>query len=272
MTDEDVAGAARVMATAFGIDPRDEESSRRGRERVAHLLHTDPDGCFVGEREGRIVGVAQAYRRDRLWCLSMLAVDPGAQSDGMGRELFEQTLAYGDRGPGLIVGSNDPRALRLYAAEGFSLRPAMEAHGTLDRRAIPPRDRAVTFGGAADLDALEPVSRAIRGAPHTPEVAFSLRRGARLLRYGDRGFAVAEAGVGVWLLAALDERAASALLWAALDVAGDVQRPVRWITGGQDWAVDVVVRAGLQLTAYGALCVRGDPGPLWPFLPSPPFA
>ena len=47
---------------------------------------------------------------------------------------------------------------------------------------------------------------------------------------------------------------------------------VRWITAAQQWAIEVLARAGLRLTAYGALCVRGMPGPLAPFLPSAPFA
>ena len=148
MTDEDVAGAARVMATAFGIDPRDEESSRRGRERVAHLLQTDPDGCFVGERDGRIVGVAQAYRRERLWCLSMLAVDPGVQSDGMGRELFEQTLAYGDGGPGLIVGSGPARtrgwsAVLAGALSWLVLRASLTT-GRTGARGLVPRSAVLS--------------------------------------------------------------------------------------------------------------------------------
>lgn len=37
-------------------------------------------------------------------------------------------------------------------------------------------------------------------------------------------------------------------------------------------AVAVLLGAGLQLTGHGALCVRGDPGPLRPYLPSAPFA
>lgn len=41
--------------------------------------------------------------------------------------------------------------------------------------------------------------------------------------------------------------------------------------GAQQWAIDVMVGAGLGLTGYGALCVRGHAGPLVPFIPSGPF-
>lgn len=273
MAEHDLEDATRTVGTAFGIDVGVPQVRERMRQRLAHLLVTDPDGSFVAEQGAAIVGVAQAYLREGLWCLSMLAVDPRDQSSGVGRALFNQALAYGDSDqPGLIVGSNDSRALRLYAEAGFSLRPAMEAHGMIDRRALPRPIGAILTGTAGDLEAVAGISRAVRGAAHTPEIEFALRRGAQLLLIPDRGFALAEPGAGVWLLAARDERAAAALLWSGLRLAGDVERPVRWITGEQDWAIDVVVRAGFRLTTYGALCVRGNPGTLRPFLPSAPFA
>ena len=94
-----------------------------------------------------------------------------------------------------------------------------------------------------------------------------------MLALGERGFTVAQPGRSVWLLVARDEPAATALLWAALELAGESERPlVRWITGGQDWAIETCLRAGLRIEAYGALCVRGTPGTLRPFIPSAPFA
>jgi hypothetical protein len=75
----------------------------------------------------------------------------------------------------------------------------------------------------------------------------------------------------VWTLVARDEEAATILLWNALALT-DGEVSVRWITGEQQWAIDVIVRARVPLVAYGALCVRGTPGPLRPFLPTAPFA
>jgi hypothetical protein len=46
---------------------------------------------------------------------------------------------------------------------------------------------------------------------------------------------------------------------------------VHWITGFQDWAVPVVLEAGLSLSPAGPICVRGELGPLTPYLPSGPF-
>jgi predicted N-acetyltransferase YhbS len=263
-----------VAAASFEIDISAPAAAERFEERLAHLLRTDPDGAFVAERGGQIVGAAEAMVRERLWCLSLLAVGPGQQSGGAGRALFQRALDYGDGTPGgLIVGSNDPRALRLYGRAGFSLRPTFEATGPLDRRTLPRPDRRVRLDERPDLEALEELSREIRGAPYTLELELSLRQGGRLLRMEDRGFAVAHPVFGVWLLVAREDDVATALLWSALELAAGAERPyLRWMTGDQEWAISVALAAGLRLSAAGALCVRGHPGPLRPFIPSGPFA
>jgi GNAT superfamily N-acetyltransferase len=274
LEEADLTAAAALAARAFGVDIGDPALAESWRARVAHPLATDPGGCFIAEREGLIIGIAQAIRRERLWCLSLLTVDPGIQSAGAGRALLQRALTYGaDADTGLIISSSDPRALRLYAGAGFSLRPTFEASGPIDRTSLPRADPRVREGGAADLEALAAISRETRGAPHTSELEFALRSGCRLVRLADRGFAVAKPGRGDGLLVARDEAAAAPLLWAALEIVADTERPaVRWISGEQAWAVQIVLRAGLQLAPYGALCVRGAPGPLCPFLPSAPFA
>ncbi len=272
MEPADIPSCAQVMAGAFATDIHTSELEHGLQVRVGHLLGTDPDGCFVAERGGRTIGVAQALRREGLWSLSLLAVDPGAQSSGAGRRLLARTLDYGaDADSGLIVSSNDPRALRLYAEHGFSLRPTFDAEGELARDVLPRTRPDVREVPEDALDALEPLSREIRGAPHTPELRYLFARGGHVIAIGDRGFAGVLPDRGPWLLIARDEETATALLWAAIERAGE-RVSVRCITGAQDWAIEVVVRAGLRFAAHGALCVRGTPGALRPFLPSMPFA
>jgi ribosomal protein S18 acetylase RimI-like enzyme len=274
MRHDDVSRAVEVAAAAFETTLTDPADAAWFRARGEHLLSTDRDGAFVAEHGGRIVGVAQAMVRERFWCLSLLVVDPSQQSSGAGRALFDRALAYGDTAPaGLIVSSNDPRAIRLYASAGFSLQPTLEATGPIDQAAVPPGDPRVREGSAADLEDLEEISREVRGATYTPELELVMAHGGQLLRFGDRGFAVAHRKHGVWLLVARDDEAATVLLWRALSLSSDGQRPaIRWLTGAQGWAVDVALQAGLRITAHGALCVRGQPGSLRPFVPSGPFA
>jgi Acetyltransferase (GNAT) domain len=217
-----------------------------------------------------VIGVAEAIVRERLWVLSMFAVQPGIQSAGAGRALIGQAVGYGRQtDAGLIVSWNDPRALRLYARAGFVLQPTLRADGEVDRRALPRPHSGIREDD--DVESLAALAQAIRGAPYTGELRYALARGARLLRLGDRGFAVVYEDGSLWLLVAADEETATALLWHALAMAEGPTR-VRWITGAQQWAIRALVNARLQLTAYGALCVRGTPGPLQPFVPSVPFA
>jgi ribosomal protein S18 acetylase RimI-like enzyme len=270
----DIPRVAELSATAFGFDLSDPAIAGFWRRRLEHALTTDPEGCFVAERDGRPIGVAQAIVRERLWILSLLTVDPRVQSAGAGRALLERALAYGTAtDAGLIASSSDPRALRLYALAGFTLHPTLQARGSIDVHSRPPVDPEVREAGAEDVAALAGISREVRGAPHTQEIEFALRSGSHLLRLRDRGFAVATPGQGVWLLVARDDDAAVSLLWSALAIVGPAERPIaRWITAEQGWAVEVLLRAGLRVEPYGALCVRGDPGPLTPLLPSAPFA
>lgn len=289
MQASDVPAVVTVSAAAFGHDISSPAERERWRHRVCHPFSTDPRGALVAEREGRIVGAAEAIRRERLWVLSLLTVEPGAQSAGTGRELLEASLAYAEGTEGqLIVSSNDPRALRLYGTAGFELHPTFNARG-MPRFGEPPPgvgDVVEHSGEPADLD---PIARELRGGPVAPELAFFLETGSRVLRLGWRGFAVASPRWGVTMVAARDESAARALLWAALahssdavgtadrtaqgDGEGESERPVlRWITGAQQWAIEVALEVGLELVPYGALGVRGRPGPLAPYLPSPPFA
>ncbi len=271
----DVAEVVRIKCLAFDVDPEDPVRAARARRQADHILATAPGCSFVAELGGRVTGAAQALRRESLWCLSLLAVDPSAQSAGAGRALLAAALGCAAPGDaGMIVASNDHRALRLYGLAGFAPHPTMEADGEVDRSALPRPDPRVRDAGEEDLERLEQVSRELRGAAHTQELRFALAEGTRLLALGDSGY-VAGGDDGVWLLAARDEDDAATLLWhalAAMPAGAPGRPPIRWITGGQRWAVEVALRAGLRLRSYGALCVRGEPGPLRPYLPSGPFA
>lgn len=268
----DLAAVAGLTAAAFSRDISEIAAAERWQERIFYPLQTDPGGAFVAELDGRVVGAAEAMVRERLWYLSMFAVQPGVQGAGLGRMLLDNALAYGGASnPGLIVSSNDPRALRLYAARGFSLHPTFGATGIVDRRALPRNDGGVREDGRAELESFAELTRSIRGAPYDGELRYALRRGGRLLRLGDRGFTVVGEEGRIWALVARDEEAASALLWNGLALL-DGRATVRWITADQQWAIDVLIRAGLGLVANGALCVRGAPGSLRPFLPTAPFS
>jgi predicted N-acetyltransferase YhbS len=276
LTDADIAEASTISAEAFELDITDAEKRRSWEERLRYSLLTDPEGSFVSETDGVISGLAQAVVRERLWVLSLLTVSPTRGRGGEGRALLNASLEYGrettDRA--IIIASNHPRALRLYASSGFRVVPTFEASGPLpDPRVIPEHHPEITVVPEAEIETLAPISRAVRGAFHTPDLAFLVSRGATLFRLGDRGFVSAAPDRGVSLLAALDEQAATALLWRALDhIKGEPKIEVSFVDGRQQWALAVFVAAGLPFSSTGGLATRGNLGPMYPYIPSPPFA
>jgi GNAT superfamily N-acetyltransferase len=233
--------------------------------RFRYVIETDPGGAWVAEEDGRPVGAALAILREGLWGLSMLVVHPDAQSGGIGRALLERSLRYGDgaRG-GIIASSGDARALRAYARAGFALHPTAQASGVPRRLEAPP---SVREGSLADLGLTEAVDRAVRGAAHGSDIE-TLLADSRMFVVEGRGYALARRD-HLALLAATDVDAARDLLRAVLATVPEGESiRVEYLTAAQDWAVDVVLDAGLALAVHNALFLRGDVGPFRPYLPS----
>jgi len=242
----------------------------RGRVRVAHLQGTDPDGAWAAEQDGALVGVALATVRERLWFLSLLAVEPGLQGAGTGRLLLEAALRTAqDATASWVLSSADPRALRRYALAGFALEPGLVASGPVDRALLPAAPDVRDGSWQADGERVEAVVRGLRGAGLGPDLAALEATSTRLLvtdTARGAGFAVLSAA-GLRPLGATTPAAAQALLWAALaEVEGDPA--VEFLTARQGWAVDVVVRARLALRPGASSCHRGLLGPFTPYLPS----
>ena len=277
LAEADVAAAFDVSTSAFdALDAANhrpsesltEERTRHGHARIAHLLETDPAGSWVAADGESVVGVALALRREQVWGLSLLTIHPRFQSIGLGRRLLDAALAYGQecRG-GIILSSDDPRAMRRYARAGFSLLPGVRAVGEV-RAALEPTEE-VRPATVSDLELCAVASRAVRGAAHTADVRLALEEGYHVV-VADRptgvGFAVHRDGTPV-LLAATRPAIAADLLRACL-AAGTARVGVYYVTHAQPWAIDVALDAGLSIEPHGPVFVRGDVGPMTPYLPS----
>jgi GNAT superfamily N-acetyltransferase len=236
--------------------------------RLRRLLTTDPDGAWVAERGGEIAGAALALLREGLWGLSLLVVDPGAQSSGAGRELLARAFAYGAGARGhVILSSSDPRAMRAYARLGLETHPCVAASGRPQGVAMPEEVRP---GGPEDLPLTEAVDRAVRGAAHGGDLLTMLEGGHELLVAPGRGYAFLRGGQ-VRMVAAFDEDGARAALRGALARVGErgEEAHVDFISARQQWAIEVCLDARLELRAdAGCVFTAGDVGPFRPYLPS----
>jgi len=279
MTPEDVDAAADAGGAALDElipddflptdDAEREELRRRRRVRVEHLRRTDPDGAWVAELDGEVVGIALALVREGVWGLSLFGVKPGLQGQGIGGPILEGALGTARAArAAIILSSTDPRAMRRYFRAGFAIRPCVAAAGAINRSRLPAGLASRPGDVDADGELLAAASRHVRGAAHGADVAAMLATGGALLVRDGGGFAVHREGSPV-VIAAFDDAAATDLAWSCL-AAGPPGAPVHFdfISQGNDWAVAVALDAGLSLSPDGPIFTRGDVGPLAPYLPS----
>jgi ribosomal protein S18 acetylase RimI-like enzyme len=252
---------------------RSAEEVARRIQRYQYFLKHDPEGAWVAVEGDKVAGVALALVREGVWVLSLFAVAEEYRDEGLGKTLLDRALLYsgGCRGA-MIASSTHPAAMRRYALAGFSLQPTLMASGKVNRESLPTGLKA-REGTDADLDLAARVDRTVRGSPHGPDLEFMLRTGSRLLvAEGPEGSGYAVVGEGSpALLAATTPETASDLLWSCLAERDGSDVEVHWITSIQNWALPVVLKAGLSLSPAGPICVRGVLGPLTPYLPSGPF-
>ncbi len=227
--------------------------------RTAHLLATDPEGCWVAEAGDELVGVAVSCTRELMWILASFAVRPGFQGQGIGTQLMAAALHHG-RGclRGMLAASADPKALRRYRLAGFSLHPQMLLWGHVPREVIPIVER-VRDGSPGDFDLMDSIDRRTRGAAHGPDHT-ALAREFHLLvtdRSTGSGYAYANALGAPVLVAATNRRTAVDLAWSAL-AASSPDRPVEiaHVTAANQWAIDIGMTARMELHQRGYLALR----------------
>ncbi len=249
MRPEDVPAAERVSDEGFfeldtrlqrASDPAPQRRSDRHRqvwiERTRHLVGTDPGGCWVVEDGSGLVGMVTSFRRETLWCLATYAVLPGRQGQGIGKPLLAAALDHGRACTrGMLSASSDAKAVRIYRQVGFDLHPQMVLTGTVDRSAIPVIEK-VRDGGTGDVELMDSLDRATRGAAHGPDHELMLRTWRLLVSDTSTGsgYVYLNERGQVGLLAASNRRTAVRLLWAAL-AEGPERATVPHVTGANQW-------------------------------------
>jgi predicted N-acetyltransferase YhbS len=272
---EDAEIADRVAWSAVGahLPPVADESKRRRRACAVlrHFATTDPYGCWLAtDPAGTVTGVAVTLRRERIWGLGLLAVDPTRQGHGIGRALLRVALETAENADGaLIVSSEHPVAMRAYACAGFKLRPSVTLSGTPDRRGLPAGLRSKLGDVDADGECCDAVARDVRGAGYGPDLPFIVsEQDFTLLTCGDGGFSLHRDGSTVLLCARDPATATDLLLSAIADGPADAGVVIHHLVAGQDWAIAAGLRCRLTLSPEAPLFVRGRTGSLAAYIPS----
>jgi RimJ/RimL family protein N-acetyltransferase len=271
MREDDVVDADRVCVDVlYSPFPGEDEPVRAARQhaRIAHLLATDPGGCWVAEHEGRVQGVALSLIREHVWGFSLFGIAEELQGRGLGRALFARCWAYGAKARGhIVLSTTNPAAMAVYARTGLPVRPCLAAAGIPDLSRAPQLD-GVEDAGEAGIPLADVIGRELRGAGHGRDLPVPMAHGARLLVYQDRAFALARGG-NIVMVGARDAEAAQRMLWALFATAGPgATVNVDFLTAGQDWALPVCLDARLALSPDGPMFAGGTLGPMAPYIPS----
>jgi len=253
--------------------PRSESGRADWLAKSRHKLATDPDGCWVAEEDGVVVGLVTSLRRELMWILCSFAVAPDAQGRGLGTLLLDAATHYGDGClRGMFVASQDQGALHRYRKAGFDLHPQMALWGKVSRDILPavPYVRA---GTPADRELCDSLDRRTRGAAHGPDHELLAEHFHLVVmdHSAGQGYAYVSRTGGVQCLAADNRRAARALLWESL-AASEPDTPVEVprISGANQWALDVATAARLEIHPRGFLATRHLKPPM-PYIPHSTF-
>ena len=111
-------------------------------------LTDDPDGLWVAEDAGQILGFAFSWACGDLWFLAQLFVSPGQQGSGIGNELLKRTLDHaqksGATNKALITFAFNRVSQGLYIRYGFFPRLPLYLF-SVTREVLPGRLQGAQF-------------------------------------------------------------------------------------------------------------------------------
>lgn len=116
-----------VNAAAFAHHPEQGALTQRDLDDRKAMPWFDPEGFFLAERDGRIVGFhwTKIHAEEGLGEVYVVGVHPSAQGTGLGRALTTIGLRYlADRGLAtamLYVDADNTAAVRVYEGLGFTV-------------------------------------------------------------------------------------------------------------------------------------------------------
>jgi predicted N-acetyltransferase YhbS len=121
---DDLVAADRVYRLAFGtlMGLADPTAYRGDADLIHSRTRAYPDGAFVAEDDGAIIGVSLANNWGALGVLGPVAVHPDHWHKGVARRLLAPTIEAFGRWQSRLVGLftfPDPGHLRLYQGFGF---------------------------------------------------------------------------------------------------------------------------------------------------------
>lgn len=247
-------------------------------------LQDDPDGLWVAEEAGQMLGFAFSWVCGDLWFLAQLFISPERQNQGIGHELISRTMDQarksGAKTKALITFAFNRASQSLYIRHGlFPKAPVYFFGAPRDRLRLPlERLRNVPLSASAahlrDLDAIDAAALGVsRAKHHRYLLADPATKG--LLFYADSGDCIGYAYIAdghVGPLAVSKREAIVPALATALAFGVDAGAPKvsAFIPGPCHGALNLAITGGLRITFPMLLMADHDFGDWSLYMPRNP--
>jgi ribosomal protein S18 acetylase RimI-like enzyme len=285
---EELARAEQLVATSINDLTVRHGFGRMASTRPPHFqafsLKEDPDGLWVAEEGGDILGFAFSWVCGSLWFLSELFVAPDQQGRGIGNELLSRTMAHakkaGTSEKALITFAFNRVSQGLYIRHGLFPRLPLNLF-SIKREALRARKHESGLEAAAittsDLPALAAIDVHALGLSrekhHLYIIGESDLRGI-LFREGGAsiGYAYISPEGHVGPLAIRQPAAMGAVFTAALERASEMgsAQISALIPGSAEAALGVAVALGMRIAFPLVLMSSADFGDWRCYLPRNP--
>ncbi len=249
-------------------------------------LKDDPDGLWVAEDGGDIVGFAWSWVCGDLWFLAQLFVDPAQQGRGIGHELLQRTLDHartsGAVHKALITFTFNRVSQGLYMRHGLFPKMPIYFFGAARERVkagLPePRLRCVAIdGSAAHTNALAEIDTRAVGVARGKHHGYLLNDPATtgvLLYAGSEcvGYAYIASNGHVGPVAVMRADVLGDAFTAALKMAADgrSENVSAFLPGTSHSALSLAIKLGMHITVPMLLMASPGYGDWTQYLPRNP--
>ncbi len=249
-------------------------------------LKDDPDGLWVADDAGEILGFAWSWVCGDLWFLAQLFVAPGHQGRGIGNELLQRALEHarkaGAINKALITFTFNQVSQGLYIRYGlfpkmpiyfFGVARERLTAGLQDAslRCVPLEDTAAHLSRLAEIDALS--MGVSREKHHRYLINDEATKGVMLYAGSDCvGYAYVGSDGHIGPLAVTRADALGAAFATALKVAADggSAQVSAFLPGTCDTALSLGIKHGMRITFPMVLMATRDFGDWTQYLPRNP--
>jgi ribosomal protein S18 acetylase RimI-like enzyme len=248
-------------------------------------LKDDPDGLWVAEDEGQMVGFAWSWVCEDLWFLAQLFVSPAQQGSGIGNELIKRNWgpaqAKGATNKALITFTFNTVSQGLYLRHGlfprFPIYFFSVASDRLKARPDGPQFRSVKLEETSlhlrHLHGIDAQTLRVSREKHHRYLINDPSTEGVLLYQGDTcvGYAyIAEGHIGPLAVAHREDMATAFRTALAIASGSGTSQVTAFVSGRCEAALTNAVEAGMRITVPMVLMTSRDFGNWAQYLPRNP--